>query len=50
MKRPHVSLAVESTADGAIRVGGIRLTLDEANELADSIHDAIDVQENATHD
>lgn len=50
MKRPHVSLAVESTADGAIRVGGIRLTLDEANELAGSIHDAIDVQENTTHD
>lgn len=48
--RPHISLAVESTTDGAIRVGGIRLTLDEANELADSIHDAIDLQENTTHD
>ncbi|MGC5245401.1 hypothetical protein ACPXB3_00475 [Gordonia sp. DT219] len=48
--RPRISIAVERDEAGAIRVGGIGLTVAEARKLADSIHDAIETTQEREHD
>jgi hypothetical protein len=43
--RPRITLSVEATGDGAVRIGGIRLEESEARALADDIIDAIERNE-----